>query len=270
MRDGVGGSSPLRSGAVIAAPVTGLPRAASVRFGARVFIMLALIITLFGLSDYVLYNRAFGNPLMVFCLLCSLTAFTTAAIFPSDMHVSRPVIAAGMVTWSILCFRILAYEWDMRPSEPEIRTMLRRAVCSIWSTLTFLTTLAYVADLLASSWFAIRAQFVVAAVTDLFHTAAIHMLYYTHPESQPKVPIQHTSGARIGPPPFGAYAPCLYILLMVYLLRAEVREVLSRWTGATQLSIALGQVRRRRTTQRPLPPPHALSQRCVARRRLAL
>lgn len=220
--------------------------------------MICLIMLLFALSDYVLYNRSFGNPLMVFCILVSLTAYLTAALFPHDKDVSKLVIAAGMVTWSIMVFRILAYEWDERYSgtvrEPEIRTVLRRFVITVWATLTCFTSLLYVSELVESSWLAIRAQFVYASATDLFHTAFIHSLYFTDPDKQPTVPFKHTGGMRVGPPPLEVYIPTLYILAMAYFLTPEVRASISRMSGAAQLSIALGQVRAGEVPELPTPP----------------
>jgi hypothetical protein len=247
-----------RRGRGAAASRRSIPRAAANRFAQRVFVSISLIMLLFALSDYVLYNRSFANPLMVFCIVCSLTAFIVAAIFPFDEDVAKPVIAAGMVTWSIMVFRIGAYEWDPRyfetEREPEVRTVLRRFVCIVWATLTFITTLLYVSELWESSWLAIRAQFMFASITDLFHTAFLHSLYFTDPDSQPTVPFRHTGGMRVGPPPASAYLPTLYILAMAYYLTPEVRARLSGLSGARKLSIALGQIRAGEIPELPTPP----------------
>ena len=236
-----------------------LPRAASSRFAIRIFFALVVILLLLLLADYVLYNRAFGNPLLVFCIACSLTAFLLAAIFPDDGSISKSVFVAGMVTWSLIALRILIYEWDPRIvgsyQEPMVRTMLRRFVLITWSSLTFFITFAYVSELvLRSTWGTIRAQFTFAASTDLFHTAVIHILYYVDPDSQPKVPIAHTSGVRVGPPTFGSYAPCLYILIVAFSLTPGMRAWLSRLTGGSKLSITLGQVRAGELAELPAPP----------------
>eukprot|EP00966_Prymnesium_polylepis_P262124 6055097-Prymnesium_polylepis.1 len=72
--------------------------------------------------------------------------------------------------------------------------MLRRCMLGGWSLFTVVSTLAYVAERLQSSWATIRAQFAFSGTMDLIHTALIGALYYVDPDSQPKVPIAHTSG----------------------------------------------------------------------------
>lgn len=205
--------------------------------------MLVGIILLFTMADFVLYNRIFRNPLFAFCFLTSLVAILVAAFFPSDASISRPVIVAGMITWSIVCVRITIYEWDPRAFEPVVRTHMRRFFCATWAAATFVTTLLYAAELIVSTWTTIRAQFVLSAGMEVCHTCCIHLLYIVDPASQPTMPIHHTSGARVGPPPWTAYAPVLYILLMTWLLDSHHRLIISRATGATRLSIALGQLR---------------------------
>ena len=231
-----------------------LPRAASTHFALRVFLVVLLVVLLFGLSDCILYNRAFANPLMVFCFGCSLTAFLVAAIFPDDGLIWRPVIVAGLLFWSLVVLRITSYEWDARVvgsyQEPVVRTMLRRWLLSGWSLFTVFTTFAYVAEHLQSSWATIRAQFAFSGAMELLHTALIHIMYCVDPDSQPKVPIAHTSGVRVGPPPFGAYAPGLYLLFTVCLLTSKTRVWLSRHMGA----IALGQVRAAEMPKLPAGP----------------
>jgi len=128
-----------------------------------------------------------------------------------------------------------------------VRTMLRRCMLSGWSLFTVVTTLAYVAELLRSSWASIRAQYAFSGTMDLVHTALIGALYYVDPDSQPKVPIAHTSGVRVGPPPFGAYAPGILLLVIECLLTAKTRTWLS---GA----IALGQVRAGERPELPAGP----------------
>ena len=204
--------------------------------------MLVFTTLLFVFSDLVLYNRAFRNPLFVFCVAVSLIAFLTAAIFPRDSMVSRPVVTAGITTWCIICARITVYEWEPRQFEPLVRTLIRRVVLTTMSLLSFATTFSYIAEVLQSSWRAIRALLIIGALLDIFHTALIHVLYYLDPDSQPTVPIQHSSGVRVGPPPFHAYAPCIYLAIVAYLLKAQHRETISRLTGGTRLSVGLGEL----------------------------
>ena len=220
-----------------------MPRAASQRLSQRILMMLVFMTLLFIFSDLVLYNRAFRNPLFVFCVTLSLVAFLAAAIFPRDSMVSRPVVTAGMVTWSIISARITVYEWDERQFEPSLRTHIRRCVLITWSLINFGVTFSYIAEVVRSSWIAIRALFLIGALTDIFHTALIHALYYLDPDSQPTVPIHHTSGLRVGPPPFAAYAPCIYLVIITYFLNAHARERISRVTGGARLSVGLGEVR---------------------------
>lgn len=78
---------------------------------------------------------------------------------------------------------------------------------------------------------------------DLCHTWCIHLLYYMYPASQPTVPILHSSGPRIGPPSWSAYTPPVYGLFVTWLLNNKVRHKVSLATGATRLSIGLGQLR---------------------------
>lgn len=237
-----------------------VPRAASLKISRRVCGMLVSIVLVFFMADHILIGRLFRNPLLVFCLCLSLVSFVVSVLFPRDDSISRPVVVAVFVTWCIMCIRISATDWDQRPHEPSTRTALRRFVCVTWTSCTVMTTLAYISELLVSSWATIRAIFIISAGMDVVHTACIHLLYTIDPLNQPTKPIFHTSGVRVGPPTITSYLGPLYILVVVSLLNARRREAISRFTGGSTLSIGLGQLRAEELSSLQKPTTSARAQ----------
>ena len=220
-----------------------LPLAAARRFAERIVYVMAILVLLFASSGYMLYNRAFPNPLLAFCLSVILAVVLLAAVFPSDDHVSRPCVTGLFVLWTVVSLRIAVQEYAPREGEHAVRTHLRRTfVCALWSLTTALITLAYASRRFRSSWSAVRAHFIVSGTWDLLHTASIHLHCIIDPASMQTVPIAHTSGVRIGPPTLSSYLPLVYILLTAGVLSADVRARISSVMGITHVTVCLAQL----------------------------
>ena len=233
-----------------------MPRVALTQFGRRMCAAIVLIFVLFGFAAfiYVRRHKHIGNPLLVFAVTCSITGVIAAAIVPKDTRErSHPMIVLGLAVWSFLCFSIAVYEWAPRAHETEVRTSLRRATVTVFTLGGTLITILYSAELITSSWGALRTTFIIAGASDLLHTMAIHLLYVIDPASQPMFPIAHTSGVRVGPPTTSSYLPLVYIVGFGLLMNESMRERISRCSGVTKLVVGLGQLKAGELPESPPP-----------------